>query len=62
MTENWKASVTSETPLCVVCEDLLDTEPPCPNTKTEIIVYGRNGMTLAVCTDNECSVDNPHTA
>ncbi len=38
-----------------------DAEPPCPTTKTAIIVYGRNaGRTLAVCTDNDCSVHNPH--
>jgi len=38
-----------------------DAEPPCPTTETAIIVYGRNaGKTLAVCTDNDCPVHNPH--
>ncbi len=38
-----------------------DAEPPCPTTKTAIIVFGRNaGRTLAVCTDNDCPVHNPH--
>ena len=36
-------------------------EPPCPTTRTAIIVYGRNaGKTVAVCTDNDCPVHNPH--
>lgn len=38
-----------------------DAEPPCPTTKAAIIVYGRNaGRTLAVCTDDDCPVHNPH--
>jgi ParB family chromosome partitioning protein len=40
-----------------------DAEPPCPTTKTAIIVYGRNaGKTVAVCTDTDCPVHNPHIA
>ena len=40
-----------------------DAEPPCPTTKTAIIVYGRNaGKTVAVCTDSDCPVHNPHIA
>jgi ParB family chromosome partitioning protein len=40
-----------------------DAEPPCPTTKTAIIVFGRNaGKTVAVCTDNDCPVHNPHIA
>ncbi len=36
-------------------------EPPCPSTKSAIIVFGRNaGTTLAVCTDPNCAVHNPH--
>jgi ParB family chromosome partitioning protein len=40
-----------------------DAEPPCPATKTAIIVFGRNvGKTVAVCTDTDCPVHNPHIA
>jgi ParB family chromosome partitioning protein len=40
-----------------------DAEPPCPTTKTAIIVFGRNaGKTVAVCTDTDCPVHNPHIA
>jgi ParB family chromosome partitioning protein len=40
-----------------------DAEPPCPATKTGIIVFGRNvGKTVAVCTDTDCPVHNPHIA
>jgi ParB family transcriptional regulator, chromosome partitioning protein len=40
-----------------------DAEPPCPNTKAAIIVFGRNiGKTIAVCTDTDCPVHNPHVA
>jgi ParB family chromosome partitioning protein len=38
-------------------------EPPCSTTKTAIIVFGRNaGKTVAVCTDTDCPVHNPHIA
>jgi ParB family chromosome partitioning protein len=40
-----------------------DAEPPCPSTKAAIIVFGRNvGKTVAVCTDTDCPVHNPHVA
>ena len=40
-----------------------DAEPPCPHTKAAIIVFGRNvGKTVAVCTDTDCPVHNPHAA
>jgi ParB family chromosome partitioning protein len=40
-----------------------DAEPPCPSTKAAIIVFGRNvGKTVAVCTDTDCPVHNPHIA
>ena len=40
-----------------------DAEPPCPHTKAAIIVFGRNvGKTVAVCTDTDCPVHNPHVA
>jgi ParB family chromosome partitioning protein len=40
-----------------------DAEPPCPTTNTAIIVYGRNaGTTVAVCTDTDCPIHNPHIA
>jgi ParB family chromosome partitioning protein len=40
-----------------------DAEPPCPHTKAAIIVFGRNaGKTIAVCTDTDCPVHNPHVA
>jgi ParB family chromosome partitioning protein len=38
-----------------------DAEPPCPHTKAAIVVFGRNvGKTVAVCTDTDCPVHNPH--
>ena len=43
--------------------DNQDAEPPCPYTKTAIIVFGRNvGRTIAVCRDTGCPVHNPHLA
>jgi hypothetical protein len=40
-----------------------DAEPPCDSTKTAIVVFGKHvGRTLTVCTDNDCSVHNPHIA
>jgi ParB family chromosome partitioning protein len=40
-----------------------DAEPPCPATTNAIIVFGRNaGKTIAVCTDTDCPVHNPHIA
>jgi ParB family chromosome partitioning protein len=40
-----------------------DAEPPCPATKNAIIVFGRNaGNIVAVCTDTDCPVHNPHIA
>ena len=40
-----------------------DAEPPCSSTKAAIIVFGRNvGKTVAVCTDTDCPVHNPHVA
>ncbi len=40
-----------------------DAAPPCPHTKAAIIVFGRNvGKTVAVCTDTDCPVHNPHVA
>ena len=40
-----------------------DAEPPCPHTKVAIIVFGRNvGKTVAVCTDTDCPIHNPHVA
>ena len=40
-----------------------DAEPamPCPSAKTAIIVYGKGvGMTVAVCTDEDCPVHDPN--
>ncbi len=40
-----------------------DAEPPCPNTKSALIVFGRNaGKTVTVCTDAHCPVHDPATA
>lgn len=40
-----------------------DAEPPCPNTKSALIVFGRNaGKTTTVCTDSYCPVHDPATA
>jgi len=40
-----------------------DAEPPCPNTKSALIVFGRNaGKTVTVCTDGHCPVHDPDTA
>lgn len=40
-----------------------DAEPLCPTIKKAIIVFGRNaGKTVAVCTDTDCPVHNPHIA
>ncbi len=40
-----------------------DAEPPCPNTKTALIVFGRGaGKTVTICTDDECPVHDPTTA
>jgi ParB family transcriptional regulator, chromosome partitioning protein len=38
-------------------------EPPCANTKSALIVFGRNaGKTITVCTDDHCPVHDPATA
>ena len=40
-----------------------DAEPPCANTKSALIVFGRNaGKTITVCTDSHCPVHDPDTA
>lgn len=40
-----------------------DAEPPCPNTTSALIVFGRHaGKTVTVCTDNHCPVHDPATA
>lgn len=40
-----------------------DAEPPCPNTRTALIVFGRGaGKTATICTDDECPVHDPATA
>ena len=40
-----------------------DAEPPCPSTKSALIVFGRNaGKTITVCTDGHCPVHDPATA
>lgn len=40
-----------------------DAEPPCPSTKTALIVFGREaGKTVTICTDDECPVHDPTTA
>ncbi|NYF87954.1 chromosome partitioning protein ParB [Tunturiibacter empetritectus] len=39
-----------------------DAEPPCPNTKSALIVFGRHaGKTITVCTDDHCPVHDPAT-
>jgi ParB family chromosome partitioning protein len=39
-----------------------DAEPPCPNTKSALIVFGRHaGKTITVCTDDDCPVHDPAT-
>jgi ParB family chromosome partitioning protein len=40
-----------------------DAEPPCSNTKSALIVFGRHaGKTITVCTDDDCPVHDPATA
>jgi ParB family chromosome partitioning protein len=40
-----------------------DAEPPCPSTKSALIVFGRNaGTTITVCTDAHCPLHDPATA
>jgi ParB family chromosome partitioning protein len=40
-----------------------DAEPPCPNTKAALIVFGRGaGKTVTICTDDQCPVHDPDTA
>ena len=40
-----------------------DAEPPCPSTKSALIVFGRHaGQTITVCTDCHCPVHDPATA
>ena len=40
-----------------------DAEPPCPFTRTALIVYGKRvGTTVSVCTEDDCSVHNPTEA
>jgi ParB family chromosome partitioning protein len=40
-----------------------DAEPPCPSTKSALIVFGRHaGKTITVCTDEDCPVHDPATA
>ena len=40
-----------------------DAEPPCPHTKSAIIVFGKHaGRTLTVCTDSDCPIHNPREA
>jgi ParB family chromosome partitioning protein len=37
-----------------------DAEPPCPFTRTALIVYGKHvGTTVSVCTEDDCPVHNP---
>src|SRR5271154_2718875 len=37
-----------------------DAEPPCPFTRTALIVYGKRiGTTVSVCTEDDCPVRNP---
>jgi ParB family chromosome partitioning protein len=39
-----------------------DAEPPCPHTKSALIVFGRHaGKTITVCTDSGCPVHDPAT-
>jgi ParB family chromosome partitioning protein len=43
--------------------DNLDAEPPCSNTKSAIIVFGKHaGRTLPVCVEPDCPVHNPREA
>ena len=40
-----------------------DAEPPCPFTRTALIVYGKRvGTTVSVCTEDDCPVHNPTEA
>jgi ParB family chromosome partitioning protein len=40
-----------------------DAEPPCSNTKSALIVFGRGaGKAVAICTDDDCPVHDPATA
>lgn len=40
-----------------------DAEPPCPTTKSALIVFGRHaGTTTTICTDDHCPVHDPATA
>jgi ParB family chromosome partitioning protein len=40
-----------------------DAEPPCPFTRTALIVYGKRvGATVSVCTEDDCTVHNPDAA
>ncbi len=40
-----------------------DAEPPCPDSKSAMVVYGREaGQTVMVCTDMHCPVHDPATA
>jgi ParB family transcriptional regulator, chromosome partitioning protein len=40
-----------------------DAEPPCPFTRTALIVYGKRvGTTVSVCTEGDCPVHNPTEA
>jgi ParB family chromosome partitioning protein len=40
-----------------------DAEPPCPNTKSALIVFGRHaGKTITICTEDACPVHNPAIA
>ena len=40
-----------------------DAEPPCPFTRTALIVYGKHvGTTVSVCTEDDCPVHNPTEA
>jgi ParB family chromosome partitioning protein len=40
-----------------------DAEPPCPNTKSALIVFGRHaGKTIIICTEDACAVHNPAIA
>lgn len=39
-----------------------DAEPPCPHTKSALIVFGRGaGKAVAICTDDDCPVHDPAT-
>jgi ParB family chromosome partitioning protein len=40
-----------------------DAEPPCPFTRTALIVYGKHvGTTVSVCTEDDCPVHDPDAA